>query len=135
MHSNYGMHFFIFIWRVRLQKTLNALIELQEIDLKLDRLNDERGDLPDIVNNLKQKINDDEKKLSDHENELKELKVEENKIELELESLRSQLKKYDEKLYQVKTNKEYDAIAKVAKMLIDKNKKVVFENYHPLDKK
>jgi len=105
------MHFFIFIWRKRLQKTLNALIELQEIDLKLDRLNEERGDLPDIVNKLKNKIENEEVLLKTQEKTLKELKVEEKKIELELDSKRTQLKKYEEQLYQVKTNKEYDAIA------------------------
>ena len=111
MHSRSGVHFFIFIWRVSLQKTLNALIELQEIDLKLDRLNEERGDLPDIVNNLKSKIEKDDELLNNQQDTLKKLKVEEKKIELELETTRAQLKKYDEQLYQVKTNKEYDAIA------------------------
>jgi predicted nucleic acid-binding Zn-ribbon protein len=94
-----------------LQKTLNALIELQEIDLKLDRLNEERGDLPDIVNELTQKIQNDEETLKNYESTLKELKIEEKKIELDLDSTRLQLKKYEEQLYQVKTNKEYDAIA------------------------
>ena len=94
-----------------MQKVLNALIELQEIDLKLDRLNEERGDLPDIVNKLKNKIEKEEDLLKTHEDTLKELKIEEKKIELELDSKRTQLKKYEEQLYQVKTNKEYDAIA------------------------
>ena len=66
------MHFFIFIRRQRLQKTLNALIELQEIDLKLDRLNEERGDLPDIVNKLQAKIEDEEELLNTQEKTLKD---------------------------------------------------------------
>jgi len=105
------VHFFIFGWRKRLQKTLNALIELQEIDLKLDRLNEERGDLPEIVNTLKQKIEKNEEALKEQKETIKKLKAEEKKIELDMESTRSLLKKYEEQLYQVKTNKEYDAIA------------------------
>jgi len=130
VYSSSGVHFFISIWRKSLQKTLNALIELQEIDLKLDRLNDERGDLPDIVNNLKTKIANEEDLLNNQENTLKELKVEEKKIELELETTRTQLKKYEEQLYQVKTNKEYDAIAnetESTKNIIDTNENRILE--------
>ncbi len=39
------------------------------------------------------------------------MQVEEKNNELELASRREQLKKYEAQLYQVKTNKEYDAIA------------------------
>ena len=105
------MHFFIFGWRKRLQKTLNALIELQEIDLKLDQLNEERGDLPEKVNKLNIKIEKTEEALKEQKETLKKLKTEEKKIELDMESTHSLLKKYEEQLYQVKTNKEYDAIA------------------------
>jgi len=130
VHSISGVHFFIFIRRESLQKTLNALIELQEIDLKLDRLNEERGDLPEIVNNLKNKIENDEELLSNQANSLKELKKEEKKIELELASISTQLKKYEEQLYQVKTNKEYDAIAnetETTKSTIDANENRLLE--------
>ncbi len=94
-----------------MQKTLNALIELQEIDVKLDKLNEERGDLPAIVNDLENKIQNGEVALQEHKEKIKELLIEEKKLELELESSRTLLNKYDEQLYRVKTNKEYDAIA------------------------
>ena len=131
------MHFFIFIWRKSLQKTLNALIELQEIDLKLDRVNEERGDLPEIVNNLKSKIEKDDELLKNQKSTLKELKVEEKKIELELDSTRAQLKKYEEQLYQVKTNKEYDAIAnetESTKNIIDASENRLLEIAETLEK-
>jgi len=94
-----------------LQRTLFALIELQEIDSKLDNLNEERGDLPQVVNNLKT-AQEDKKQLMDSQKELiKKLRLEEKEKSLELESLKTQLKKYEDQLYMVKTNKEYDAIA------------------------
>ncbi len=37
-------------------KTLHSLIELQEIDLRLDSLRLERGDLPQIVEKLEKTI-------------------------------------------------------------------------------
>ncbi len=36
-----------------MQKTLYSLIELQEIDLNLDKVEEERGDLPSIVEKIK----------------------------------------------------------------------------------
>jgi predicted nucleic acid-binding Zn-ribbon protein len=94
-----------------LQKTLYALIELQEIDSKLDSLNEERGDLPDVVNNLKEAQEEKTQILDSQKKLIKELKLEEKDKTLELESLKAQLKKYEDQLYMVKTNKEYDAIA------------------------
>ena len=41
-----------------MQKTLYALIELQEIDMKLDNLKEERGELPDLVDNIKNTMTD-----------------------------------------------------------------------------
>lgn len=94
-----------------MQKTLYALIELQEIDSKLDSLNQERGDLPEVVNRLK-KAQEEKQELLDNQKQLiKELQLEEKEISLELDTLKSKLKKYEDQLYMVKTNKEYDAIA------------------------
>jgi len=42
--------------------------------------------------------------------ELKESKIKRNELELSVEEAGVKLKKYEEQLYQVKTNKEYDAI-------------------------
>jgi predicted nucleic acid-binding Zn-ribbon protein len=94
-----------------LQKTLFALIELQEIDLKLNSLNEERGDLPEIVNNLKQAQEEKQQLFDSQKSLIKDLRLEEKNSSLELETLKTQLKKYEGQLYMVKTNKEYDAIA------------------------
>ncbi len=113
-----------------MQKTLNALIELQEIDMKLDRLNEERGDLPAIVNDFKNKIDQGKSSLVSLEKELSDLKIEEKKIELEVKTSSTQLQKYEEQLYLVKTNKEYDAIAnetETTKTKIDENENRLLE--------
>jgi predicted nucleic acid-binding Zn-ribbon protein len=87
------------------------LIELQEIDTKLDKVKEERGDLPSVVENLKNSLESKHKLLDEQKEEITKLKVESGTMETELGSLREQLKKYEAQLYQVKTNKEYDAIA------------------------
>jgi predicted nucleic acid-binding Zn-ribbon protein len=94
-----------------LEKTLYSLIELQEIDLKLDKVEEERGDLPSIVENLKNSLDTKNSLLEEQKELITKLKVESNSMEVELGSLKEQLNKYESQLYQVKTNKEYDAIA------------------------
>ena len=93
-----------------MQKTLYALIELQEIDNRLDELMEERGDLPMVVKELQQKLDDRTGELHNQQEELKNLKLRQRELELIIEESREKLGKYEEQLYQVKTNKEYDAI-------------------------
>ncbi len=93
-----------------MQKTLYALVELQEIDNRLDELRAERGDLPLIVEELENKYNQ-KKNLLDEKNELlKSTKLRQKELELTIEEAKSKLSEFEEKLYQVKTNREYDAI-------------------------
>ena len=103
-----------------MQKTLYALIELQEIDMKLDSLKEERGELPEIVNNIQNTISEKRNLYNEQENKIKKLKIESKNSELEFGSFKAQLKKYEEQLYKVKTNKEYDAISNETE--ITKNK-------------
>ena len=94
-----------------MEKTLYSLIELQEIDLKLDKVEEERGDLPSIVERIKSTLEEKENLLNEQKSLIKKLKVDSKSMETELGTLKEQLKKYEAQLYQVKTNKEYDAIA------------------------
>jgi predicted nucleic acid-binding Zn-ribbon protein len=96
---------------VILESTLFSLIELQEIDLKLDKVEEERGDLPSIVDTLYNSIEQKERLLGEQKDEIHNLKLEQKNCDLELNSYKEQLKKYENQLYQVKTNKEYDAIS------------------------
>ncbi|MCD4691981.1 MAG: hypothetical protein K8R79_03615 [Calditrichales bacterium] len=93
-----------------MQKTLYALIELQEVDNRLDELMEERGDLPLIVNDLKSKVDAKNNELKVMSKDIKEAKVRYRELELIIEEAKSKLDKYEEQLYKVKTNKEYDAI-------------------------
>ncbi len=114
-----------------MQKTLYSLIELQEIDLKLDKVKEERGDLPYIVERLKTSIDEKQKLLEVQKKDIKRLTVETKSLESELESHKDQLKKYEGQLYQVKTNKEYDAIANETenvKKKINENEDEIIEN-------
>jgi predicted nucleic acid-binding Zn-ribbon protein len=92
------------------QKTTYALIELQEVDNRLDELMEERGDLPLIVEDLKTKLEEKKSALDDMKDDLKATKVLVKNLEINIQESKDKLKKYEDQLYQVKTNKEYDAI-------------------------
>lgn len=93
-----------------MQKTLYALIELQKLDNRLDELFEEKGDLPDIVNEFEKKLQLKRNTLEEIETEIKTSKLRIKEINLFEKESKEKLDKYNEQLYQVKTNREYDAI-------------------------
>ena len=91
---------------------LSALFELQQIDDELDLLEELRGDLPLAVNELNSEIQSIQGTVSAKEKEKEEalntIKANEEEVEL----LKINLKKFKDQLYQVRNNKEYDALTK-----------------------
>ena len=113
-----------------MESTLYSLIELQEIDEKLDKVREERGDLPELVENLQTTISEKEDQIKEQKAAIKDLTLENKNYELDLESSKAQLDKYQGQLYQVKTNKEYDAIAhetETIKKKIDELERIILE--------
>ena len=94
------------------EKKLRALYDLQLIDSRIDELISLRGELPLEVEDL--------------ENDLSSLTIKNNKIELDIqesengiveqkqviENAKELLKKYEDKLKNVRNNREYDSIIK-----------------------
>ena len=93
-----------------MQKTLHALIELQEVDNRLDELMEERGDLPHIVHELEEKLNLKKEDKAKYDDEILNFRNRLKELENLLIENTDKLEKYNNQLYQVKTNREYDAI-------------------------
>lgn len=91
---------------------LKTLYELQLIDDQLDELEELRGDLPAAVNELKGRIQGlkDQKEQKQAEQQTSIDKRMSN--EEEIEHLKANQKKFKAQLYQVRNNKEYDALTK-----------------------
>lgn len=86
------------------------LLKLQEIDKRLMELESFKGDLPEQVENFKDRIANLKQELLTNKQGLEEVKKSNRSIEMDIRSLNDKLNKYQEQLYSVKTNKEYDAI-------------------------
>jgi len=93
-----------------LRETLAALIKLQEIDAKLRTLELSKGDLPQKINALEAELLELEATVKDRQQRIATAQAEMRALNAEVDTLREKLKRYQSQLYQVKTNKEYDAI-------------------------
>lgn len=91
---------------------LSTLFELQLLDDELDTLQELRGDLPIEVNNLNSQIQLIKDTIDEKEKEKEEALEKMKTNESEIERLNSSLKKFKSQLYQVRNNKEYDALTK-----------------------
>lgn len=95
-----------------MQTRLKTLFQLQLIDSQLDELEELRGDLPNTVNTLKAQIEDLQEQIKQKEQEKEESLEKRQLNEEEIEKLKESQKKFKAQLYQVRNNKEYDALTK-----------------------
>lgn len=88
------------------------MYELQIIDDQLDELEELRGDLPNMVNELNDRIeslkNQINQKLLEQKSSTDKIMVNED----EIEKMKDTQKKFKAQLFQVRNNKEYDALTK-----------------------
>ena len=93
-----------------MRDTLAALINLQDVYCELRAMEQSQGDLPQRIASLNREIAQLEESIAEKHDQLKTSRLGRESGALEVASLRDKLKKYQNQLYQVKTNKEYDAI-------------------------
>lgn len=95
---------------MKLKKALEALIKLQDIDWQLQKLMNQKGDLPQKVESLRAELAEKERQLANLKNEISEKETRKKDLKIAVQDHKARLKKYQSQLYQVKNNKEYDAI-------------------------
>lgn len=93
-----------------MKKILETLVELHRVDAKLLQLNNIKGDLPYQVARLDKTLQETEEMLKTNEKKLLEYKREVGIIEMEIKALEGKRTIYQNQLYEVKTNREYDAV-------------------------
>ncbi len=107
---------------------LSSLYELQLIDEQLDELEELRGDLPAAVNELTSTINGLKGSVDSKEKEKEAANDRQSVNEEEKTRLSENLKRYKAQLYQVRNNKEYDALTKEIDTTEEMIKKLDTEN-------
>lgn len=89
---------------------LGKLVKLQKVDNQLLEIRKIKGDLPQIVTNLQEEIDILEIRLSKCTDRLKHIQLERDEIKLDIADKKEHQKKYEDQLYLVTSNKEYDAL-------------------------
>jgi|WetSurMetagenome_2_1015567.scaffolds.fasta_scaffold65527_2 uncharacterized protein len=89
---------------------LELLLRLQNIDYDLGELERSKEYIPDMMDNLRREIADCEDKLKGAEETLTQARLEQKDIELQLQDKQDKLRKLQDKMMAIKTNKEYDAL-------------------------
>lgn len=93
-----------------MREALEKLIELQNVDSKLNEIEELRGSLPHEVEQLKNDLGGTQKSLEESGSRIKEIDSQIRDIEGNIAQAKQKLEKYKEQLYAVNTNKEYDAL-------------------------
>ena len=113
-----------------MKESLALLIKLQTVDSELMEIEEQKGDLPAQVERLSDELDELAKGAAAKRVRLEEIEHESNQLQGTLEDTRGQLKKYQEQLLLVATNRAYDALSAE----IDGAKKSVDEGeFHALE--
>lgn len=94
-----------------MKEVVDNLIMLQDIDHRLNDLKMQKGDLPLLIEQVSQDIEEKNAELEQMKEKKGNLRNDRKLFEKEISASKTQLKKYEDQLYSVKTNKEYDAIS------------------------
>jgi predicted nucleic acid-binding Zn-ribbon protein len=95
-----------------LEDKLRNLYALQQIDNNLDELEQLKGDLPSEVRELEEKIQGFQKQIATLEHTMKSSFSARDNADSEIIGLREKVEKYKAQQFQVRNNKEYDALTK-----------------------
>jgi uncharacterized protein len=107
-----------------LENTLRYLFALQQVDLKIQEIQDLKGDLPSLVANLQEQFDGVKGKLKEFESGLKNAKIDRDSADVEIIDLAEKIEKYKGQQLQVKSNKQYDALTKEIEAAEVKSKKL-----------
>jgi len=93
----------------------DVLSELSELDRRNNKLRSDAREIPAVIAELNEKITVTENRLQETETDIDELRMTLRKSERTVEEFTTKLDRYNERLLEVKTNKEYHSIQKEIK--------------------
>ncbi len=93
-----------------MDKTLFSVIRLQNIDSRIFELNKAFATIPARIEIIDSAVSEVEKRKHDSQNALEENTKARHKFELDIKALQEKESKFKSQLFQLKTNKEYEAM-------------------------
>jgi uncharacterized protein len=95
-----------------LRAQMAKLAVLQVLDLKIQGMQREKGEIPSRLATLEEEFKKEEEKVQSQKAELDRLQKERRQKEKELEEEVDRVKKTEARVFEIKTNKEYQAVLK-----------------------
>ena len=95
-----------------MENRLRSLYLLQLVDSNLDELQEMKGDLPQIVAELSENVKNKLANKKELEDILKKSITVRDQTDTDILSLKAKIEKYKAQQFQVKTNKQYDILAR-----------------------
>jgi len=109
---------------------LSKLVKLQKVDNQLFEIKKIKGDLPQIVSGLQEETDILKIRLKKCADRLTEIKIERDEANLNINDKKEHQKKYEDQLYLVTSNKEYDALTveiDTVKHKVDEQEYIILE--------
>lgn len=116
-----------------MEKQIKQLILLQNAEIEIANLKSKIKSLPEKLDALNEKLEEKKKYVEDKEDKLNSLNQEYRSLESDTRICISQIKKSEEKLLSVKTNKEYQSSLKEIDDLKQKNSQIESEMLFLID--
>ena len=95
-----------------MENRLRLLYALQLVDSSFDELQELKGDLPAVVQELEEKIETQEHSRQSLEEMVKQSLVSRDEADSEIVSLKEKIEKYKAQQFEVKSNRQYDALGR-----------------------
>ena len=95
-----------------MQEHIESLQKLQIVDLRIRELTEGLQKYPSEINDLKKDLLEKEESINLKETNLNDLKAQRDSLESSLRSNQESIKKSEERLFAIKTHKEYEALQK-----------------------
>ncbi len=95
-----------------MREQIERLAVLQDIELRVQEMEREKNEIPQSIASLEEELRRDEDKLRAEKAEMEKLGKERRQKEQELEEETDKVKKVESRVFEIKTNKEYQAVLK-----------------------
>jgi len=101
-----------YVEEIALEEKLSRLYALQKVDSSLDELEEMKGDLPAEVGDLEARVTEQQNRILELEESIKQAVVDRDSADLETVSQREKIERYKTQQYEVKSNRQYDALSR-----------------------
>ncbi len=106
-----------------MKEQILLLVELQKIDSGIKRMEIRKKELPGVLDKLREELHLSEEKMEDERKKIDDLYKRHRDGENDLKKRNEDLKKIKSRLFDVKTNREYQALLKEMDIISEKNDK------------